>query len=268
MILDNDQLNDEVIAKSLCEIIRRETSKPDNEADEVLVDECEKTLLSLSSSASFSEEELKEKLKKIVSEEKKENDSQYNKRFRLIRRTVVVVACVALLFIGSVITVYAFVPSFQNFVREVLNIKIGNAVEIDGVTFINNGESKIYSTLDELLESEGLNEMNIIFPKELPQEMMISKLQAVYSESGVNIVVIFVDSGVSMNIEYGISIDLEDIIDSSEKVEINGMPSYIRMSEYDGRYNSVTSYGTCVYYITADNKNKIITILKNMNLED
>lgn len=266
MIPDSNHLNEELIARWLVEIIHREISKPDDEADMELVEECEKTLLSLSISASLSDDELRERVKKIIGKKKDQNGLHDVERFRLIRRVAAIVVCVVVALFGSVMTAYAFVPSFQTFVREVLNIDSGSVVEIDGITYINNGEATIYSSLEELLEVEGLTGLNIMFPNNLPQEMMISRLETVYYENGVTIVIIFADKGVSMNIDNEMPIEIGDVIDSSKEVQINGILSYI--SEADGIYSSVSVHGTYTYYITADAEDKIITILESMNLED
>ena len=266
MIPDSNQLNEELLAEWLCEIIHREVSKPDDEADMELVEECEKTLLSLSNSTSVSEDELRERLNRIISNEKVQDASQHKQLFRLIHRAAAIAACAAVFLFAGVMTVYAFVPSFQSFVREVLNLQTGTSIEHDGITYINNGESKIYSSLDELLEGEGLYDLNIILPNNLPRELMISGVRTVSSDIGEELDVMFVDEGVSMSIENRTDINMAEIIESSERVEINGITAYINGS--DGLYVMVSILGSHTYYITADSKDKIITILENMNSED
>lgn len=267
MIRDNnDSFNEELISEWICEVIHREVSKPDDEADLELIDECEKTLSCLNDGSGLSEEELKKRLEKIMNKSDDRAASVHKLRTKSIRRVALAVACLVVVMIVGMITAYAFVPSAKNYVQEVMAGKIGHHTDMDGVTFIYNGNVTDYSTVDELLHSTELQEMNVILPNGLPSEMALSKLEIVKNERASKITVFFSDTSISMAIKVGSVIDINEVITRSEETVYNGITSYI--SEVNGVYSSITVYGSNVYYITSSSKDKIKTILSCMKPED
>ena len=263
---DNNVLNEELISEWICEVIHREVSKPDDEVDLELIDECEKTLLCLNDGSGFSEKELKKRLEKIASKSRCRAASVHKPRNKSIRRAALAAACLVAVMLIGMITAYAFVPSVKNYFQDVMAGKIGHHTNMDGVTFIYNGNVMNYSTVDELLHSTELQELNVILPDGLPSEMTLSRLEIMKNESDSEIIVFFSDKGVSMGIKIDSSIDISKIITFSEKIMYNGITSYI--SEENGVYSSVTVYGSNVYYITSNSKDKIKTILSCMKPED
>ena len=263
---DNDVLNEELISEWICEVIHREVSKPDDEADLELIDECEKTLSCLNDGSGVSEEELKKRLEKIMNKSDDRAASVHKLRTKSIRRVALAAACIVVVMIFGMITAYAFVPSAKNYVQEVMAGKIGHHTDMDGLTFIYNGNVTNYSTVDELLHAAELPEMNLILPEGLPSEMALSSLEIMKNGSASEITVFFSDSSISMGIEVGNTIDINEVITCSEVTLYNGIASYI--VEESGVYRSVTAYGSNVYYITSDSKDKIKTILSCMKPED
>lgn len=153
MVPGGNEFNVELISKWLGEIIRREISKPDDEADMELVEECEKTLLSLSNSVSCSEAELKEKFTMIVSKKRERDALQCKPRFRSVRRTAVIAACIVLVLFSSVITAYAFVPSVQIFIKQVLSLPEDTSADngtLEGTPF-PDAESKLLEFSDYVM---------------------------------------------------------------------------------------------------------------------
>lgn len=258
--MDKKSFNEELAAKWLGAIIYRETSKPDDEADMELVEECEAALMALSNSVSYSEEEINEKLNIIHSAEKKREILQNKSQFHSVRRTAVIAACVVLLLLGSAISAYAFIPSVQDTILRLLKLPVGVSLESEGVTFEHMGQSKIYSTLDELLSQE---ELDFLLPRELPKELLVSIVNVTRSDDYIHVGVAFTDSGASMGIETDTGKDyLGDMYYTAEKKEVNGVTSYI--SDSDGICASITVHEGYVYYISADTKDKVITIIENL----
>lgn len=263
---DNDVLNEELISEWICEVIHREVSKPDDEVDLELIDECEKTLVCLNDGSGVSEEELKKRLEKIMKKSDYRADSVHKLRTKSIRRVALAAACLVVVMLIGMITTYAFVPSVKNYIYEVMAGKTGHHTDMAGVTFIYNGTFTNYSTVDELLHSTELQEMNLILPDGLPSEMALSELEIVKNESATEITVFFADKSISMEIENCSIIDIDEVITRSEVTVYNGITSYI--SEENGVYSSITVYGSNVYYITSNSKDKITTILSCMKPED
>ena len=263
---DNDVLNEELISEWVSEVIHREVSKPDGDVDLELIDECEKTLSCLNDGSGLSEEELKKRLEKITGKSSCQAASVHKRRAKSIRRIALAAACMVVVMLIGMMVTYATLPSVKNYVHEVLADKIGHHTDMDGFTFIYNGNVTNYSTVDELLHSAELQEMNVILPDGLPSEMALSKLELVKNEGASRIIVAFSDTSVSMTINVGSSVDISDLAASSENTVYNGIASYI--SEENGICRSVTVYGSNVYYITSNSKDKIKTILSCMKPED
>ncbi len=260
MARDNNSNDKELMIRWLGEVIHREISKPDGEADMELVEECEETLLYLSDSVSYSEEELREKARLIISGDVKHLDSSRKARLRIIRRAAAIAACVVLFLFGSMVTAYAFVPSFRSYVKQVIGLQDGSAIDADGITFQYAGDTKKYSTLDELVGSEQLN--GILFPRLLTDEIQISAVYLARSDDQTQVSIIFTVDDLSVSILNDTGVDLSELSVTSEIKEINGIVSYI--SDDEGIFTSVTVFDGYVYYITSSSREKTITILESM----
>ncbi len=265
MILDNYPLDEELIARWLGEIIHREISKPDDEADMALVEECEKTMLSLSSSSSFSEEELREKLKAIMAGEKERKVPKLNNKHHSIRRIAAIAACVALFLIGSVMTVIAISPPARKAVIEWWKFEVGVPVDIGNITVINRGDQKAYSTIEEMIEAEGLDDLDVIIPRNLPEKLAIKEIYFDESDTRPQIDVILNGKCTSLLIDLNYTIDPEQL-KSAEKIEVNGITAYVTV--YAGIYTAAAIYKTNVYNITSDSEEDMMTILNCMHTEE
>lgn len=259
MAQDSNTSSRELMIKWLGEVIRREVSKPDGEADMELVKECEETLLYLTDSVSYTETELKEKAMHIISGDVKHLDSSRKVRPRILRRAAIA-ACVAVLLLGSLtITAYAFVPSFQKYVKQVIGLQNGSEIDSDGITFQYLGDAKLYDSIVDLMTTEELS--GILLPNDLPDEIRVVKviLSQVDEQTQVNIK--FIDDNISMDILDDSGVDLSELSDTAEIKEINGTLSYI--TDDEGIFTSVTVYNGYIYYIASDAKDKVITILES-----
>lgn len=197
----------------------------------------------------------------IIKNQGREDTVKKNK-LHMIKRISVVAACFILVIGGLTFTAYATVPSFKTMILNILNLPIGSSIEDSGITYVNNGETKQYSTINELIEAENLRDYDIVFPDDLPTELRIKSIYVVDSADHLSLDISFTDDSSSMGIDVGSSID---ITSSAEKMEINGFTVYI--DEYNGIFSSMMSYESNVYYITSAKKESIINILEHMNKE-
>lgn len=225
-------------------------------------EECEETLLYLSNSVSYSEEELKDKARMIIAGNAMTIDSSHMSRLHMIRRAVVIAACVAMFLFGSVVTVYAFVPSFQNYIKQVIGLQNDTVIDDEGITFQYMGSSRKYNSIADLTAAENL--AGILLPNHLPDEMRISIINFLQTDDQTLVSIRFIDNNVSMEVEAitDFSMDLSEISAMAERAEVNDVASYI--SEFEGIYRSVSVHEGYIYYITADAKSKIITILESL----
>ena len=262
MAQDNNSSNKEMMIRWLGEVIHREVSKPDGEANMELVKECEETLLYLSDCVPYSEEELIEKARLIISGNARPIDTYRKSRTGFIRRAAVIAACVVLFIFGSVVTVYAFVPSFQSYIKQVIGLQNGSTIDADGITFEYLGDSRKYDSIADLLISEDLD--GVLLPNHLPDEMRISIINFMQTDDHTLVSIKFIDENVSMEVEAmtDFGIDLSEISVIAEKTEVNNVVSYV--SEFEGIYRSVSVHEGYIYYITADTKSKIIALLEGL----
>ena len=262
MALDSNSGNKDLMIRWLGEVIHREISKPDDETDMELVEECEETLQLLSNSISYSEEELDERLRMILRKESKQMSRHNKSHGYSMRRVAVIAACVAALLLGSLITAYAFVPAFQDYIiKQVIGLPNGSEIEEDGITFQNAGKYKKYATLGELIEAEQLDD-SLLFPIGLTEEIRITEILVINFDDQIHFGVLFSDPNINMDIEPDPGINVDELALASEIIVYNGIEVYI--SDSDGVCASVAIYDGYVYYISADTRDKTTTIIESV----
>lgn len=262
MILDNnDVLNEELISKWVSEVIHREVSKPDGEADLELIDECEKTLSCLNGGG-LSEEELKKRLEKITGKSSYQAVSVHKLRAKSKRRIALAAACMVVVMLIGMVTAYATVPSFNDMIRGVLGMPIGSSVDDSEITFINDGKITQYSSLDGLINAEKLNDYGIIFPENLPAELSITSIEYSEYDDVKEVDILFSGGNEHLFIYMGRDAGVEP---STMQLFINGFVVYI--SEKEDVYASMMSYNNNLYCMTSANKDAIITIFEHMEKE-
>ena len=161
---------------------------------------------------------------------------------RRIKRTVTVAACIILAVMMLALTAYATVPSFNDMIRRVLGMPVGSSVDDGGITFINDGKTNQYSSLDELIDAENLRDYNIMIPKNLPDELKISSIYYIASTDGAEFDICFIDESVSMHLKIGEPIEPTS---SVEQLTINGFVVYI--DEFNEQYASMMTYDNNSY---------------------
>ena len=147
-------------------------------------------------------------------------------------------------------------------IRRVLHMPVGSSIDDGGITFINEGKTKQYSTLDELTEAEELKDYGMIFPADLPDELRIESIVYTADNDGKRINIIFSDESVMMGIEINGTIDTASTV---EKTEVNGSVVYI--DKYEDRYVASMLYKDNAYYVASADRNIILTIFEHMNKE-
>lgn len=164
--------------KLLGEIISYESAKPDDEADFDLIEDCEKMMCDLlEGSATLSDEEIRIRIEKV------KQKSQVSKPKKKIRRgfsRVAAALCAVLVLCISVCAVCVISPEIREGIMKSLGISVGESVDVNGITFINNGSVTKYKDIETLLSE---NELNIMYPHKLPEDSYIAGIYVSEQES-------------------------------------------------------------------------------------
>jgi hypothetical protein len=157
----------------LCQIIDNETDKPEDETDFALIGECSAYLRELSDKAAEATKEQKQRILQQIKAHHNQTAKHVAKvlrpNWRKIGRIVAIAAAVAALLI-STLTVLAKVNGYSSaweYVKEniqkIIGLDSGDRVNEEGITLIKNDGVIAYKSIEELLESEGLD---ILYPAE------------------------------------------------------------------------------------------------------
>ena len=251
MNLDSIPHDKEAAVKWVGEVIHREISKPNGEADMELIADCEECLAELlKNDVSFTNDELEVKARKIIARGKR----PYSAPLKMTRRIAALAACLAVV-IGFV-SACAFIPTLRDFIREALELAVGDSNDVNGVAYVYYGKYTAYSSIDELVAMENLD---ILIPRHLPDEIHITEI--VVDENNISIVLD--DSDISILIESSKNIKSEEALVYDETIEIDGRISYI--IEIEECFESITMYDNYIYYITTSTKNQNMIILYSLN---
>lgn len=188
--LDMDNATREQKIAWLCQIIKNEVEKPEDEQDVDLISECSDYLYELSEDDfRYSEEELQQGLEKIKQKSQASGATvlpMKKRRKRLIRATLGFAATFVVLFSG--ITVAAKTQGYTNAweyvsqnVDKILKMKPGDRIGEGNITLIKGEESIIYTSIEELIKKE---KYNILYPSKLPDNTHIQKIIQHYTGDG------------------------------------------------------------------------------------
>jgi hypothetical protein len=167
----------------LCQIIDNETDKPEDETDFALIGECSAYLRELSDKAA---EATKEQKRRILQQIKAHHNQTATRSAKVLRpnwkttRKVVAIAIAAALILTLTISVIAKVKGYSSAweyvkenVQKIIGLDAGDKMDDNGITLIKNDGVVAYKSIEELLESEGLD---IMYPSELPEGVHITKI--------------------------------------------------------------------------------------------
>jgi hypothetical protein len=175
---------------------------------------------------------LKQACHKIM--EKKTIDSAKPMRGRrMVRKTVAVLCTILVVFglmLGTVCAIGGVSPItvLENIGHAIFGWEVGEPVEIEGLTFIRNGEPKQYDNIEQCLQEEGLD---ICYPTWLPE--------------GVNVEsILMLSTGTNDTIIYEMNSDIVYLsINTQEQIE-----DILKM-----HYSEINTDGICIYYNLDEN---------------
>ena len=241
--------------KLLGEIISSESAKPDDEADFVLIEECENLLCELlDADISLSEEDIDARIKKIT---QKNSKILFGKTKKRISR-VVAIACASIaLCIGVGAAACMIDPKILDGIRTILKYNVGESIDIDGITFTNGGKVKEYKTIDELLAD---NQIDIMYPHELPEGVYIEDVYV--SEEGLfPIEMALSNNGMIFIYDTDIE-DYEKLKTISDGIEINGNIFYVKQTHE--QWTALVYNDLYMYQITCSNREDLQIIMEGL----
>ena len=254
----------------LCQMIDNETEKPEEEIDFALIDECSAYLRELSDKEAEATKEQKQRILQQIKAHHNQTATGSAKvlrpKWRKVGKIVAIAATVATILL-STLTVIAKVSGYSSaweYVKEniqkVLGLDAGDRVNDGGITLIKNDDVVAYHSIEELLESEGLD---ILYPAELPDGVQITKIsQQVVSEEEIIYCYCFTDENLFVMISSISNVASEDLA-KYEALENNVMPAYF-IDKNNGNYQIIGFDGKYEYSIYGNDYDVLINILNGM----
>lgn len=120
----------------------------------------------------------KDEICQIIQKTKAENIEIIDKRAEksVLRRKItlkkiaIIAAAVILITACSAVVATAFGFDLFKLLGVAADLPVGESMTVNGITFINHGEPKEYSSIEEMIEKENLD---ILYPAKLPEGIMI-----------------------------------------------------------------------------------------------
>ena len=185
---------DEQLAEYLNRQIDAELEKPFDQQDMDYIDECNAFLNELSLPLDLPDPAVKaEKLKELYAEFAKMHRSHcfnpvsFLKRFAAAACIIIIIFTIPVL-ITAAINGMTPVDVLEKWGKDIFNLPYDEPVEAEGMTFIRNGNVTAYDSIDDLLEAE---QLDILYPSWLPDEIKINSIIAVDEKNGLTINFVF-----------------------------------------------------------------------------
>lgn len=254
---EKQSLKDKLMA-----IILLETSKDYKEMDSDLVTECVDFLMELEGKQRLTKAEIEQRVNEIPFKGKVTAIGSYTKKRLRAKRLAVIAAILAVIValfgiiaVASGNTVSEIFRQIGNSIHQLLE---GGPKEYGNITLYKYDETKTYSSIEELAESEGIE---ILYPSWLPENEKIIKIRhLIDSESERYLLQCDVP-------EHNIAIDIntelhEDYILNCMEKEIAGFLVYYEKTPQYIQANFV--YKNNRYAVKSDTEDNLFRIIENL----
>ena len=254
----------------LCQIIDNETDKPEDEIDFALIGECSAYLRELSDKAA---EATKEQKQRILQQIKARHNQTATKSAKVLRpkwrkmgKIVAIAATVAAILL-STLTVLAKVNGYSNaweYIKEniqrITGMDAGDRVNEGNITLMKGEESIAYSSIEELMQTEGYD---IMYPSELPNDIKITKIsQQIINKDYTLYSIQFTDINLSIAISTVFNVQPDDL-EEYETFTTDSMTFYVEAIP-DGIYQAVGYDEKHEYLFYSQDYDVLIEILNGM----
>ena len=196
----------------------------------------------------------------IVDEEKtQESKAKVIKRkYITLRKISLVAAIITVLMSVTVLVAAAFGVNIFEYISKIVRQDEGSQINVEQFTFHNGGEVKVYSSIEEMEETENYN---IMYPSKLPANVNITSVKINESEQGNRQIQFITNENetyvfIEKNKKAPSTLDKNSIL-----YEKNGVSFYIAQENI---YFAFCYYNDDYYYIQTTTYEKLILILDNM----
>ena len=254
---ERQSLRDKLMA-----IILLETSKDYKEMDSDLVTECVDFLMELEGKEKLTKSEIEQRVNAIPFKDKVTAIGSYAKKKIRAKRLAVIAAVLAVIVALFGIIAIASGDFFDEFLRNMGNsfhewIESGPK-EHGNITLYKPNETKTYSSIEELAESEGIE---ILYPSWLPEnEKIISIWHLVQGESEIYLLHCDVPNH-SLEIDIGSDLTETLKLNCTEK-ELAGFLVYYEKTPQYIQANFV--YKNNRYIVKSDTEDNLFRIIENL----
>lgn len=176
------------------------------------------------------------------------------------------IVCICLLLLAIPITVAAVngispIEIIAGLGEKIFSWSTDLPVEIDSMTFIRNGQSTHYDTIEDCINQENLE---IYYPSWLPEGIAVESIIMLSTIEGEQLIIKFNDETLNISINLYSSKNKINYnnIERYKKIEVNDITAYYEILE--NRYYVTTELKGYQYYITATDYNTIKNILKGL----
>ncbi len=255
----------------LCQIIENETEKPEDEIDFALIEECSAYLRELSDTKAEATQEQKKRILKQIKAHHNQTAKGSAKVFRPMwkspKRIIALAATLSVLLAVSTLSIIANIKGYSNAwefvvenIQKIPGMRPGDKVNDGEITLIKGEESISYSSIEDLMQTEGYD---ILYPAILPDGVAITNVsQQVVNEEYVIYSLQFTDTDLSLMISNQRKFSQEDLR-NYELVRTVKVIFYIKELP-NGFYQAVGYDGEYEYIISFNDYDSLMIILNGM----
>ena len=263
IIKNIENLSDKDKISHLFDVIDEEKNKPWDQIDFGKIEACSQYINELTKNDETQLSHERIELIKARNDEKAHmaQSRQVNRRFS---KRLAVAAAAALIICSTAVTIFAAAEGFgsvEEFISYIsLKLKPGESVDQNGITFINNGKSINYDSVEEFASKENLD---VFYPAELPEGVFIKKIILtgdLKEENDCTLVYVLTDSNTALSIRnyslINIPTDNYQIFDSTL--------GKFYVKEINGHYQAVCQTEKYEYCIDTNDIESLQIIMKGL----
>jgi len=247
----NTDSEERLMIAELERIIRAEEAKPEAERDHALIDDCIKEIAEIKGvKAEFSEEEVAQITDKLI-----QTAEKTKKRKRFVR---LVAGIAAMFVIVTGVTACAVNPALINWVLNIVHMPFGSTVEQETVTYVFQGSSENYNSVQELLAS---NDYCIYYPEVYPASEKLDHIEII-DDNGIQILSFkFSSNRFHYTVQFN-CLDFEWDQEVESEYEIDGLHFYVYyMNEHYVAYSEIEGNS---YIIEAPQESDLILVIGSL----
>ncbi len=145
-------------------------------------------------------------------------------------------------------------------IRKIRGLSPGESVNENDVTLIKPTGTATYHSMEELIEAEHLP---VLYPTDLPDGVRLRQIRQIDEGDG-KMLVLYIFSDASINMNFTNYYQANDNILESEKVLVHGINFYISFKEEKHVYHAVGQYEGLEYNIQCPNYEQLLLFLEKM----